>query len=77
MLRSLSPRDPGSIYTGLEGPGFAGQPATFVRIAAADQNNLCTLFVGLSAIGDLWAVAETTPGGTWGKWHRLIAPPPS
>lgn len=60
-----------------QGPGFAGQPDTFVRIAAADQNNRCTLFVGVNASGALWSVAETSPGGAWGKWHRMIAPPPS
>jgi hypothetical protein len=59
-----------------QGPGFAGQPDTFVRIAAADQNNLCTLFVGATESGALWSIAQTSPGGPWGPWQRLVWPPP-
>lgn len=60
-----------------QGPGFAAQPDTFVRIAAADQNNGHTVFLGVTKAGDLWWVHQRAGDGAWGKWHRLPAPLPS
>jgi hypothetical protein len=53
---------------------LADQPAPFVRIAAAGQNNGCTIFFGVTIPGELWAVAQTSPGGGWDRWHQLPVP---
>jgi len=53
---------------------LADQPAPFVRIAAAGQNNGCTIFFGVTMSGELWAVSQTSPGGGWDRWQQLPAP---
>jgi len=59
------------------GPGLPGQPEPFAHIAAAGQNNGCTAFIGAGEKGDLWVVGQETPGGAWGHWKKLAAPPPT
>jgi hypothetical protein len=58
-----------------QGPGWNGQPAPFVTIAATDQGNGCALFLGVDEAGLLWATWQTSPGGDWGPWTMLPAPP--
>jgi hypothetical protein len=53
---------------------LAGQPQPFVTIAAADQNNGCTIFFGVDEAGDLWSVGQTAPGGSWGSWSQMTGP---
>jgi hypothetical protein len=57
------------------GPGWNGQPEPFVSIAAAGQNNGCTIFFGVGKAGDLWSVSQTAPGGGWGSWGQMMGPP--
>lgn len=58
---------------------FVGnQPATpLITIAAAGQGNGCTIFFGVDVPGNLWSVSQTAPGGGWGSWTQLTAPPES
>ena len=65
---------PGGFWDGWQGPGFASQPATFTQLAAAGQNNGCTLLAGLDPTGALWTIGQTAPGGDWGEWAELGVP---
>jgi hypothetical protein len=62
--------DPWQVFLG-------SQPEPFVLIAAAGQNNGCTIFFGVGEEGDLWTVGQSAPGGDWDKWRTMTPPPPS
>lgn len=57
-----------------QGPGWNSQPEPFVNLAAADQNNGCTIVFGVGQSGDLWSVSQTAPGGGWGSWTQMTGP---
>jgi hypothetical protein len=58
-----------------QGPGWNSQPEPFVNIAATGQGNGCIIFFGVDEAGVLWATWQTAPGGDWGPWTMLPAPP--
>ena len=65
----------GGTWDPWQGPGFLSQPAPFRTIAAADQGNGCTILMGVTIPGELWAIGQTSPGGGWGSWAQIAAPP--
>lgn len=58
-----------------QGPGFSSQPEPFRDIAAAGQGNGCTILMGVDYAGNLWAIGQNSPGGGWGSWAQIAAPP--
>lgn len=57
------------------GPGFLNQPEPLIRIAAAGQGNGCVMLFGVGITGNLWTIGQTSPGGSWGGWAQMTAPP--
>jgi hypothetical protein len=74
MVWTLWQASPGGAWSSWGGPGFANQPAPFVRIAAAGQNDGDVLLLGVTEAGALWSIGQTSPGGDWGGWAQLPAP---
>jgi hypothetical protein len=74
---TLAQQGAGGAWGAWQQAPFARAPDPFVRLAAADQGNGAVALLAAGEKGDVWAIAETSPGGAWGKWRQLPPLPPS
>jgi len=75
QIWTLFQDSPGGPWDPWQGPGFLSQPEPFLTLAAANQSNDCTILFGVGITGNLWTIGQTSPGGGWGAWAQMDAPP--
>ncbi len=68
QLYSIYQLTPGGSWSEWIGPKWNVQPAAFIDIAAAQQNDGRVIVFGLDQRQQTWMCSQNTPGGHWISW---------